>query len=44
MDPIGKTVLTLYGLGIFVVAILLIYLIIRRINIKDREDFEKRNN
>lgn len=33
-----------YGLFWIVIGIILIYLIVRRIQIKDTEDFEDRNN
>jgi uncharacterized membrane protein len=44
MDTPAIVIMSLYGLGFIIMVILLIYLIFRRIHIKESEDFEKRNN
>ncbi len=44
MEDIPGIILGIYGVAAVVVIGLIIYLIIRRINIKDKEDFEKRDN
>jgi hypothetical protein len=44
MDVPGIVILSIYGFGFIVVAILLLYLIFRRVRIKETEDFEKRDN
>lgn len=42
-DMIVAFIFSLYGLFAITCFILLIYLIFRRINLKDRENFEKRD-
>ena len=44
MTLVPFLILGLYGLGGLAVLVALIYLIIRRINIKETEDFEDRDN
>lgn len=44
MEALAAFVFSLYGMFLLVCAILLVYLIIRRINLKDQETFEKRDN
>lgn len=44
MDGVSLFVLSLYGMLFVAGFIILIYLIIRRVNIKDQETFEKRDN
>ncbi len=40
----GYVLVLTYGLGIIVLIILLIYVIVNRIDEKNREEFEKRDN
>ena len=44
MDTIAIFIFSLYGMFFVVGLIILIYLILRRTNIKDTETFEKRDN
>lgn len=44
MDVPSIIILSIYVFGFFIVTILLIYLIFRRVKIKDTENFEKRDN
>lgn len=44
MDMPGIIILSIYGIGFLILIALLIYLIFRRIRIKETEDFEKRDN
>ena len=44
MDFPAMIILGIYGFGFLVIIILLIYLIFRRVNIKETEDFENREN
>lgn len=44
MEGFTTFIFSLYGMFIFICFVSLIYLIIRRVNIKDRETFEKRDN
>jgi prolipoprotein diacylglyceryltransferase len=40
----GGFIVSLYGLFLFITAIIIIYLIIKRIRNRDNEGFEKRDN
>ena len=44
MDGVSLFILIAYGMLIAAGLIILIYLIFRRVNIKDQETFEKRDN
>jgi len=44
MDFLGELVMSIYGLFFGVCAVLLVFLIFRRIKNKKLEDFEKRDN
>jgi hypothetical protein len=44
MDSIGKIIIGVEGLIFVIVIILLIYLVVRRIRIKETENFEDRDN
>jgi uncharacterized membrane protein len=44
MTRIANIILTIEGLVALIFIVLIVYLIIRRINIKQEEDFEKRDN
>jgi hypothetical protein len=44
MDNFPEIILSIYGLAGLVVLIIIIYLIIRRVKISKKEDFEKRDN
>lgn len=44
MNSFAKIIIGMEGLFFVIVIILLIYLIIRRINIRETEDFEDRDN
>ena len=44
MDAIGGFILFLYIIGFIAVVIILIYLIVKRIEEKDKETFEKRKH
>ena len=44
MDGISLFVLILYGMLFAIGFFILVYLIIRRVNIKDQETFEKRDH
>ena len=44
MDTIGKIIIGMEGLIFIIIIILLIYLVVRRIRIKETENFEDRDN
>lgn len=44
MNAIVSFIAGFYALGIIVVIVLIIFLLIRRRKLKDREDFEERDN
>lgn len=44
MDPVGRTVLCIYGIIAGIIVIVIVILIFRRIRIRKKEDFEKREN
>jgi len=44
MPGIAKLIFLLEGIGLVAAVIIIIYLIFRRIEIKKKEDFEKRDN
>lgn len=44
MDLIGGFIIFLYLMGFIAVVIILIYLLVRRVEEKDKETFEKRKN
>jgi len=44
MDAPALAIISIYSFGFIVVIVLLIYLIFRRIRIKEQENFEKRDN
>lgn len=44
MDSFAVFLFSLYGMFFVVGFVILVYLIIRRVNIKDQETFEKRDN
>lgn len=44
MDGFVAAIFSLYGMFFLTCFVLLIYLILRRVNIKDQETFEKRDN
>ena len=44
MDPAAKVIIWIYGTIATISLILVIYFIIRRIEIKKKEDFEARDN
>ncbi len=44
MDNFAVFIFSLYGMIFIVCFAILVYLIIRRVNIKDQETFEKRDN
>lgn len=44
MKGLAALILFLYAVGILIVLFLLIYLIIKRVEEKDNENFEKRKN
>ena len=44
MDTATSLILSLYGLAGLGILVVIVYLIIRRIKIKKKEDFEKRDN
>lgn len=44
MEAISLGIIFLYGLGILLAVVALIYFIAKRIDDKKREDFEKRDN
>jgi hypothetical protein len=44
MDSIGKIIIGVEGLIFVIVIVILIYLVIRRIRIKETENFEDRDN
>jgi uncharacterized membrane protein len=44
MEEISITILFIYGLVLLAVIIILIYLLLKRLDDKKHEDFEKRDN
>jgi len=44
MDNVANIMVALYGLGITALAVLLIYLIFKRIKDRKKENFERRDN
>jgi len=44
MDTLGRTVLGIYGVITAILLVLIVILIVRRIKIRKKEDFEKRDN
>ncbi|HLP05047.1 MAG TPA: hypothetical protein VK152_06435 [Paludibacter sp.] len=44
MNGLAKFIIVLYGLSFIVLFILLVYLVIKRIKNRGKEDFEKRDN
>lgn len=44
MEATTNIIISIYALGFIIVVLLLVYLLMRRINIKEREDFEERDN
>ncbi len=44
MDTVSKVLFSVYGIALLIVLVILVYLIVKRIDTKEREDFEKRSN